>query len=198
MRSLFDHLGVYRLNKKKTLAPEIPILRNIIAPDEIWSCTTCGACNYECPSHIDIVEKIIDLRRNEIEQGNCPTLSTTALEGMVNRGNPWALPPTDRILWAEQVKPRLIENTEKFEVLYWVGCAGAYDPLGQEISRAMTTVLNNAGVRYAILGNEECCCGDPARRLGEEGLFQDICRKNIVTFAQYGVCSIVTTCPSLL
>ncbi len=195
VRSIFDQIGDYRLHKKRGISPAIPRLGEVIAPDEIWSCTTCGACNYECPSHLDIIEKIIDLRRNEIEQGNCPTLGAAALEGMVNRGNPWALPPTDRTAWVGQVSPSLIEKTETVEMLYWVGCAGAYDPLGQEISRAMVTVLNSTGVRYAVLGNEERCCGDPARRLGEEGLFQDICRKNIITFAEYGISTIVTNCP---
>jgi Fe-S oxidoreductase/nitrate reductase gamma subunit len=173
----------------------LPPLMSIIREGEIWSCTTCGACNYECPAHLEILEKIIDLRRSQVERKTCPPLSVTALEGMANRGNPWALPPTDRMNWAENLKPSVLKENEEVEWLYWVGCSSSYDPLAQEISHAVLSLLNRSGIRFALLGTKESCCGDPARRIGEEGLFQKICRENIALFHGHRVRKIITQCP---
>lgn len=193
IRTIFDQTPSVLDRNNSSIS--LPALEEDIADDELWSCTTCGACNYECPAHLQVMEKIIDLRRHQVEQGRCPALSAVALESSAYRGNPWGLPPTDRMMWAEHLKAPLARNGAKIELLYWVGCAGSYDPLGQEISRAMLRLLDSANVNYAVLGTEERCCGDPARRLGDEGLFQEVCRENIATFKNYNITKILTHCP---
>ena len=169
-----------------------------IQVDELWSCTTCGACIDACPVLIDHVPTFTDMRRYLVlSEGQPPDKATEALEGMTNRGNPWALAQGDRMKWAIDAGLELpvMAEKKKAEVLYWVGCAGSYDPRNQEIARSFVNILQAAGVDFAVLGEEETCNGDSARRLGEEYLFETLAMQNIETLNQYEFERIVTACP---
>ena len=172
-----------------------PLLSRDIEKDEVWSCTTCGACNFECPAELDIMGKIIRLRQDHVDRGDSPTLCHTTLESIATRGNPWQMPQSDRMNWAEGINLKTWPAEDKTDWLYWVGCTGSYVNLAQDISRAVLKLLGQGGIRHALLGKEERCCGEPARRMGEEGLFQKICRENISLFDGYGIKKIITHCP---
>lgn len=170
-------------------------LYELITPDEIWACTTCGACNFVCPVNIEIYDKIIDLRRHLVEEGEVSGTWTTCLEGLEFRGNPWQNPGAERARWAESEHVKILQPGEQAKIVYWVGCAGAYDPNAQKISRTVTQLLKKAGIDPVILGNRERCTGDPARRLGEEALYQHLARENVRTLKEHGVRKIITSCP---
>jgi Fe-S oxidoreductase len=166
--------------------------------DELWSCTTCGACINACPVLIDHVPTFTDMRRYLVlSEGQPPDKAAEALEGMTNRGNPWALAQGDRMKWASEAGLDLpiMSEKKKANVLYWVGCAGSYDPRNQKVARAFVKILQTAGVDFAVLGDEETCNGDSARRLGEEYLFETLAMQNIETLNQYEFNRIVTPCP---
>jgi len=135
------------------------------------------------------------MRRNLVEHGRVSPSVAKALESVRLLGNPWEQPQSARLDWAEGRKVNLIQDREEVDVLYWVGCAGAYDPRSRDISLAVVSLLERAGVNYALLGTEERCCGDPARRMGEEGLFQMLARSNIDVLKKYRFNRILTHCP---
>jgi Fe-S oxidoreductase len=169
-----------------------------IGQAELWSCTSCGACTEACPVLIDHVPTFTDMRRYLVlSEGEPPEAAMAALEGMTNRGNPWALSAADRLKWASEagLDLPLMAEKKRAEVLYWVGCAGAYDPRNQEVARAFVKILQRAGVDFAVLGEEETCTGDSARRLGEEYLFETLALQNIETLKQYQFKTVVTPCP---
>jgi len=169
-----------------------------IQVEELWSCTTCGACIDACPVLIDHVPTFTDMRRYLVlSEGQPPDKAAEALEGMTNRGNPWALAQADRMKWATDTGLELpvMAEKKKADVLYWVGCAGSYDPRNQEIARSFVKILQAAEVDFAVLGEEETCNGDSARRLGEEYLFETLAMQNIETLNQYEFDRIVTPCP---
>jgi Fe-S oxidoreductase len=190
-RDLYDRT----LRKKEE--PEA-LVGGLISTDALWSCTSCGACSEACPVLIDHVPTFTDMRRYLVlSEGQPPDSAMAALEGMTNRGNPWALARGDRMKWASEagLDLPLMAEKKKAEVLYWVGCAGAYDPRNQEIARSFVEILERAGVDYAVLGDEEACNGDSARRLGEEYLFETLAVQNIETLNRYEFDRIVTPCP---
>jgi len=176
-------------------ASSVPSALDTIADQELWDCTTCGACVYECPVSIEVFHKIIDLRRNLVEMGRISSSARTSLEALLQRQNPWDYPPPERLAWSESLRLPHPAGSHKPEWIYWIGCAGALDPSGQSISRSMVEILRKAGVDFAVLGSEEGCTGDPARRLGDEALFQSCKEKNLETLRNYGVRKIVTHCP---
>ena len=185
-----------RTIRKQEKPPEL--VGGRIEPAELWSCTSCGACTGACPVLIDHVPTFTDMRRYLVlSEGEPPEQAMEALEGMTNRGNPWALPASDRMKWAADagLDMPLMAEKKKADVLYWVGCAGAYDPRNQEVARAFVKILERAGVDFAVLGEEETCTGDSARRLGEEYLFETLALQNIETLKQYQFEKIVTPCP---
>ncbi len=168
----------------------------VIADDALWACTTCRACVHECPVLIEHVDTIVDMRRYlSLSEGRLPSTVGTSLRNLMNSGNPWGQPAEDRAKWAEGLAVPIMADVGETDVLYWVGCAGSYDTRNQQISKAMVRLLKQAGVSFAILGAEESCNGDPARRLGEEYLFQMMCEQNIKTLQQYRFNRIVTACP---
>ncbi len=170
-----------------------------ISEDELWSCTTCGACMEECPVLINHVPAITDFRRYLVlSEGKPPAQAAVHLENIMNTGNPWGM--SGRMKWATDAGldvPTMASKKEA-DVLYWVGCAGAFDPRNQQIAKSMVTILENAGVDYGVLGEEEMCTGDSARRLGEEYLFETMAMQNIETLNQYSFNTIVTPCPHCL
>ncbi len=164
----------------------------------LWSCTTCNACARVCPVRIDPVTLITDMRRNRVGEGALSGTAATALRRMQSSGNPWGLPAAERANWAEGLNVPTVRENPGFDVLYWVGCAGSYDRRAQRVTRAFVRLLKHANVNFAILGREEKCTGESARRLGDEFLFQELAQANIATLQKYKVHKIVTQCPHCL
>ncbi len=176
------------------------LLDNYITEDELWACTSCRACVYECPVSIDQLSVINELRRNLVlDQSRFPEEVLPAFEAMEANGSPWAFDPGDRAKWAEGLDiptmAEMAERGESPEVLYWVGCMGSFDDRSKKTTVAFAKILKAAGVRFAILGQEEKCNGDPARRMGNEYLYQMLAKDNVETLERYGVKTVVTACP---
>jgi Fe-S oxidoreductase/nitrate reductase gamma subunit len=170
-----------------------------ITPEEIWACTSCKACDEICPVNIEILDKILDMRRYlSLMESNFPTELGTAYRGMENSGNPWGMSQTERAKWTEKIGDvPIVDGTEPLthEYLYWVGCAGSFDDKNQKVTQAMAKLLRRAGIDFAILGPAENCTGDPARRSGNEYIFQMLAMQNIETLDGMGVQKIITQCP---
>jgi Fe-S oxidoreductase len=180
-------------------ADEKPLLEFAISESAVWACTSCGACVDVCPVGNEPMVDILDIRRSQVlMESEFPDQLKGAFTGMERNGNPWQM-ADDRMAWAKPLDfnvPTVEENPD-FEVLFWVGCAGAFDPGAQEIARATATVLQAAGVNFAVLGNDETCTGDTARRAGNEYLFYEMALGNIETLNAIGADQkkIVTGCP---
>jgi Fe-S oxidoreductase len=174
----------------------------IIDPDVLWSCTTCGACVEQCPVDIEHIDHIVDMRRYQVLiESSFPSEAGVMLRNLENKGNPWGAPQNTREDWTKGLDfevPRVGE-VEDFDYLFWVGCAGAFEDRAKKTTRAVATLLNEAGVNYAILGEGETCTGDPARRIGNEFIFQMLAQQNVETlteaFGDQKVKRIVATCP---
>lgn len=167
--------------------------------DVLWSCTTCGACVEACPVLIDHVGAIIDMRRYlTLTQGEISPELTKTFGNIENNYNPWGIGHDKRGDWASELGLKLwgsSEDAAKFEYLFWVGCAGSYDNRAQKTVKSFVRILEEAGVSYAILGTGEKCTGDPARRTGNEYLFQNLAQENVQTLNDLGVKKVVTACP---
>ena len=176
--------------------PNLPLAENVILLDEIWACTTCGACDEVCPVWVDHIDKIVDLRRNLVmEQASMPETAEGALRSIEDRGHPWRGTTLSRTDWAEGLDIKLLADDSDVDILFWVGCTGALEERSTKVTQAVAKLLKSAGVNFGILGTEESCCGEPARRLGNEYLFQMQAEKNIEILKNYGVKRIVTACP---
>jgi Fe-S oxidoreductase len=176
--------------------PNVPLAENVILLDEIWACTTCGACDEVCPVWVDHVDKIVDLRRNLVmEQASMPETAEGALRSIEDRGHPWRGTTLARTDWAEGLGIKVLSDDSDVDILFWVGCTGALEERSTKISQSVAKLLKAAGINFGILGTEESCCGEPARRLGNEYLFQMQAEKNIEILKNYGVKRIVTACP---
>lgn len=172
------------------------LVPDTIKPEVLWACTTCSACETECPVFITYIDKIVDLRRNLVmERGEFPEQLQTAFKGLETVGNPYSYPNEQRAEWAQGLDVPLMAEKSDVEYLYWVGCAASFDDRSRKIARAFAQLLKTADVSFAILGPEEQCNGDPARRAGNEFLFQMLAQANIETLNRYNVKKIVTTCP---
>ena len=173
-----------------------PLVGGVIGEDVIWSCTTCGACHQECPVFIEPIPKIVNMRRFLVmEEARFPETMQAALRGMETRGHPYQGAVPSRTDWAKGLDVPTMAEKGRAEFLYWVGCAAAFDERTQKVARALVQVLKAGGVDFAILGEEERCTGDPARRIGHEFLFQMQAQANIQTLNGYGVKKIITACP---
>lgn len=181
----------------------LPDLNPTIVEDEvIWDCTTCGACVQACPVNIEHIDHIIDQRRNLVMgQSRFPKEMQPALQNLETTGNPWGQPPNTRMDWAkgtskqEPLEIPLIADNPDAEVLFWVGCAGAFDDRNKKVVYDFAKLMQMAGISFAVLGEEENCNGDPARRMGAEYVYQMLAEQNIEVMNGYGVKKIVTTCP---
>lgn len=171
------------------------LIGSSIKSEEVWACTTCGRCQEECPVLVEHVDRIISLRRCLVESGQSTGSLAKCLESLSLLGNPWTKSPGDRENWAANSNLTFADKNQHVDILYWVGCTGSYDPKGQEIVRAMVDILNAVGANFAVLGNAEKCCGEPARRLGEEGLFERLAQDNIRELSKYKFSKIMTHCP---
>lgn len=172
-----------------------------ISPETIWACTTCGACEQECPVFIENVPRIIQMRQQKVlMEGDVSPELARAYKGMENNSNPWGLGFDKRDAWAEGLNiPRMADwDDDEPPILYWIGCAGSFDDRNKKITLAMVKILKAAGVKFAILGKEEGCTGDPARRTGNEYLFQILAEQNVETLNNYNIKKVLTHCPHCL
>jgi Fe-S oxidoreductase len=176
----------------------------VIDPDVLWSCTTCGACVEQCPVDIEHVDHIVDMRRFQVlVESSFPSEAGTMLKNLENKGNPWGMSARARLEWTQglpfdvPVLGQDVEDLDEVDYLYWVGCAGALEDRAKKTTRAFAELLHIAGVRFAVLGDAEACSGDPARRLGNEFVFQMLAQQNIETLNEAGAdrTVIVATCP---
>ena len=170
-----------------------------ISEETIWACTTCGWCTFACPVFIvPAVDKIVEMRRYLVlDKAEFPKEMQGAFRGMETNGNPWNISAASRGDWADGLPVLTMAEAEgrEVDVLFWVGCAGSYEDRAKRVSRALVEILNAAGVSFAILGTEETCTGDSARRMGNEYLFQMLAQQNVETLNNYKVRKIVTNCP---
>ena len=174
----------------------MPLIGGAISEEAVWDCLSCGACMEECPVVVEHVPTIIDLRRNLVlEESKIPETGMSALLSMEQRGHPWRGTQFSRTDWADGLNILTIAEKPDAEVLFWVGCTAALEQRSQGVARSMAKVLKAAKVDFAILGEEETCTGDPARRMGNEYLFQILAQQNIETMNGYNVRKIVTICP---
>jgi Fe-S oxidoreductase/nitrate reductase gamma subunit len=166
-----------------------------IRDETLWACTMCQACVQECPVLIGQVDLISDMRRDLIGEGKLSGPPAKALQQIGGQSNPYGRSNSERLAWAEGFDVPTLESNPAFEYLLWIGCAASFDPRAQKVARATVQLLKQAGVNFAVLGNEETCTGDPARRIGDEFLFQECAKTNIETLTRRKVKKIVTPCP---
>jgi Fe-S oxidoreductase len=188
------------INKKGKDFDDGKSLFDFISHEELWACTTCNACTLECPVNIDHVSIIIEMRRYLVmEMASAPGELNSIFTNIENNGAPWQFSPEDRLLWTEKnevpVMADLYARGIKPDYLFWVGCAGAFDDRYKKVARALAKILNHLKINYAVLGTEESCTGDPARRAGNEMVFQMQALTNIEVLNGYEVKSIITICP---
>lgn len=164
--------------------------------EALWQCTTCGACMQECPVNIEHVPAIVDMRRSLVMMdAEFPAELQSTFGNMENNGSPWAFSQAERADWAEGTGIKTAAENPDFDILFWVGCAGSFDDRAKKVSLAFAELMQKAGVNFAILGTEEQCNGDVARRGGNEYLADMMVKANIETLSQYNVKNIVATCP---
>ena len=200
MINVRERLESYAHAEDKSTVADKTLLDGYITEEELWSCTSCRACVQECPVSIDQLSVIMELRRNLVlGESRFPEEVMPAFESMEQRGSPWAFDPGDRGKWAAGMNiptmAEMAERGERPEVLYWVGCMGSFDDRAKKTTVAFAQIMQASGVKFAILGQEEKCNGDPARRMGNEYLYQMLSKDNIETLEKYGVRTIVTACP---
>ncbi len=185
--------------REAALAGLPALAAGVVAPDTFWACTTCGWCETACPVLIENIPRLIDLRRQQVlVESAMPDEAARVFKNIETQGNPWGIGSNKRAEWCEDLAvPRASEGGE-FEYLFFVGCAGAFDDRQKKVSRAIVRILREAKVSFAILGEEETCTGDAARRLGNEYLFQMQASANVETLNGYGVKKVLTQCPHCL
>ncbi len=173
----------------------------VIDEDVLWNCTSCGACVQQCPVDIEHVDHIMDMRRYQVlVESNFPAELNQLFKGLENKGNPWNMSSTARMDWAKgldfdvPVVGEDLDSLESVDWLFWVGCAGAYEDRAKKTTRAVAELLDLAGISFGVLGNGETCTGDPARRAGNEFVFQGLAQQNVETFKEYKVKKVVSTC----
>lgn len=186
----------------KTGKSEIPLFNKVISEDAAWACTTCGGCMEMCPMSIEHIPYIMGLRQHQLmEEEESPKEFNVMRQNLERQGNPWGQPQSKRDEWAKDLniqKLSEVDSIDDIDVLYWVGCAGSYDDGARKVAVAFSRIMQEADVKFAILGKEEKCCGDPARRCGDEYLAQSLIEENVEVLNDYGVKKVVTACPHCL
>ncbi|MGE5381737.1 MAG: heterodisulfide reductase-related iron-sulfur binding cluster [Methylocystaceae bacterium] len=188
-------------NVYDNVGPEAHLIYDVVTPTVLWECTNCAGCVHHCPMFIEHIAKIVDMRRNLVMwQGDMPSEAQAAFVNMERNYNPWGVGWAQRSAWLEErhVRDKVIllpEEQADFDYLLFAGCAAAFDDRYKKVGEALLRLLDNAGIKVAYLGTEEQCCGDPARRLGNEYLYQTLAVQNIESFNKYGVKKIICLCP---
>jgi len=174
-------------------------LERMTEREELWDCTTCKTCTIRCPRGLKPMDLIIGMRGTLVEEGHIPKTIIEAMENAYKHGNPWGTPKNKRTEWTkslpEDLKVKDFSQGDRAELLYFVGCTASSDPRIQEIAKSLVFILNRAEIDFGILGNEETCCGNEIRRMGETGLFEELMDANIQRFETYKIEHIVTACP---
>ena len=195
-RYFLNYEGVQLANGE---ASATPLTEFAISPEAVWACTACGACIDICPVGNEPMRDILDIRRSLVLMENeFPEQLQTAFRGMERSLNPWNIPPSDRLAWAEGLQVPTVEDNPDFDILWWVGCAPATEVRAQKTARALAEILNHAGVNFAVLGELEQCSGDSARRAGNEFLFNELALANVELLNEFNPKQILTTCPHCL
>jgi Fe-S oxidoreductase len=181
------------------------LLGLLLNEESLWACTTCGACMEVCPVGCEQMIDIVDIRRDQIMmKGEFPAELANTFRNLERAGNPWGLSADKRLEWAQGLDVKTVEENPDFEVLFWVGCAGSYDPAAQATTKSMIEILNHANINYAVIGKAEKCTGDPARRAGNEYLYYQLATENVETLNNILIeenldknkkKKVVTTCP---
>lgn len=202
LRARMKEKGPLMIRNGRDYSDNRSLLRDYISEEELWACTTCNACAKECPININHPSLIIDMRRYLVlEEASAPGELKSVFSNIENNGAPWQYSAEDRLNWAKDlgfavpVFSELPEGREKPEYLFWVGCAGAFDDRYKKVVKAFATILNSLNISYAVLGREETCTGDPARRAGNEMLYQMQALQVIEILKRYNINKIITTCP---
>ena len=198
IQDLKDHLyEVYPIPLwRKPKEPRRDMINDVITQEVIWDCTTCGACQQACPVYIEHIDKIVDMRRNlALERAEFPEAAQGALQSLGTRGHPWRGTTATRTDWISGLGVKVLSEKADVDMLYWVGCTAALEDRNMKVAIATAKVMQAAGINFGILGVEEGCCGDPARRMGDEYLFQTLCQKNIEVLKNYNIKKIVCSCP---
>jgi Fe-S oxidoreductase len=198
-----DHEGLANAREGARIPAKykaIDLSPEVVHPDVLWACTSCRACEEQCPVLISYVDKIVDMRRNLVMvRGEFPHELQKPFQGMEVNGNPWNLSRMDRSAWSDGLDIPTFAEKPDAQVLYWVGCAASYDDRAKKIARATARLMKAAGVDFAILGQEESCTGDPARRAGNELLFATLAESNAAVLNTYkeqgGMKQVITACP---
>jgi len=199
IQDLKNHLVLHgRISSSKETSEDQnqPIAGNVVTEDELWACTTCGACQEVCPVFVEVVDKVVDLRRYLVlmESKFAPEVKLF-FKNMETNYNPWTIGFATRGDWAKDLKIKILAEDSNVEFLLWIGCSGSFDGRNKKVSRSLVNLLEKAGVNFGILGTEEMCCGETARRMGNEYLAQILMQQQIELFNKYGVKKIITYCP---
>ncbi|MBU0473464.1 MAG: (Fe-S)-binding protein [Bacteroidetes bacterium] len=197
VRKRVEEKGPFLLNNSESEGiTDKTLIHDFIKPEELWACTTCGACVHECPVTIEHVDTILDMRQNLVlMESQFPSELNNLFKNLETNFSPWAFNQQDRANWAEGLNIKTLAEDSEGEILFWVGCSGSFDTRYQKVSQAFSKIMQKAGVDFRILGTEEKCNGDTARRLGNEYLAQTLMQENIETLNNYKVKKIVTACP---
>ncbi len=172
------------------------LIHDFITPEELFACTTCMACVQECPVNIEHIDAIVEMRRNLVlMESNFPQEVQLVFRNLENNFTPWAFSAASRADWAEGMNISRLSDVQEIDVLFWVGCAGSYDSRYKRVTQAFSRLMQQAGIKFAILGTEEKCTGDPARRIGNEYLAQTLMKENVKTIGKYKFKKVVTSCP---
>lgn len=176
-------------------SPDRELTPGVLSEEYAWFCTTCGACTVKCPAFIRPMDEIVDLRRYQLlTTGKMPKSVGDTMRNLERQGNPWGMPPENRMAWAEGLDVRELAPGDQTDVLLFTGCAAAFDERNKKVTRALVKVLNKLNVDFAVLGFDEMCCGETARRMGHEYIFQEFAKQNIETFGKVNFNRIVTPC----
>ena len=186
----------YALLKNPDTTNQKEVFSKVISQNVLWACTTCRACEAVCPVEIMPMSKLIGIRQNSVlMDGNFPSEAITTLKNIENQYNPWGFPQEERAKWAETLEVKTLAEDMDVEYLFFVGCAGSYDQRCINVSKSIVNILKKANIKFGILGTEEKCTGDNAKRIGNEFLAQKLILQNIEVFNRYKVKKIITGCP---
>lgn len=187
------------LNEKEKEVMSKKLIGDYVNPEALWQCTTCSACMHECPVNIEHVPAIVEMRRSLVMmEADFPAELQTPFNNIENNAAPWAFAQDQRADWTEGTNVKEAADKPDFDILFWVGCAGSFDDRTKNVTKSFAKLMDHAGINFAILGKEEACTGDPARRGGNEYLADSFVRMNVETMNNYDVKKIVTTCPHCL